>query len=122
MLDLCDANLHDAMDVHQSKCSRLLLFSHGRCQVLFKSAQYATCHQSSSADVICNVVEIPSNLNKFGKTMAKPSTALLERSCAANGKAATSKFRVIDVSLSEPDTDLLLCKEKALHHGNLGGI
>ena len=54
--------------------------------------------------------------------MAKPSTALLERSCAANGKAAKWKLRVIDVSLSEPDNELLLCKEKALHHGNLGGI
>ena len=32
------ANLHNAMDVHQSKCSGLSLFSRGRCQVLLKSA------------------------------------------------------------------------------------
>ena len=37
-------------------------------------------HCSRSADVICNVLEIRSILNKLGKTMAKPLTALLERS------------------------------------------
>ena len=46
----------------------------------FLSLRNMLCHRSSSADVICNVLEIHSNLNKFGKTMAKPSTALLERS------------------------------------------
>ena len=118
LLDLCDASLHDAMDIHQSKCSRLSLVA----AKYFLSLCNMLCHRSRSADLICNVLEIHSNLNKFGKTLAKPSTALLERSCAAKGKAATWKFRVIDVSLSEPDTELLLCKEKLLHHGNLGGI
>ena len=53
----------------------------------FLSLRNVPCHRSSSADVNCNVLEIHSNLKKFGKTMAKPSTALLERSCPANGKA-----------------------------------
>ena len=55
----------------------------------FLSLRNVLCHRSTSADVICNVLEIHSNLNKFGKTKAKPSAALLERSCAANRKAAT---------------------------------
>ena len=55
----------------------------------FLSLRNMLCHRSRSADVICYVLEMHSNLNKFGKTKAKPSAALLERSCAANGKAAT---------------------------------
>ena len=41
VMDLRDAILCDTKDVHQSKCSGLLLFSHGRCHVLFRSAQCA---------------------------------------------------------------------------------
>ena len=81
-----------------------------------------------------DVLEIPNNLNKFGKTMAKPSTALLERSFSMLShlcrRQKSSHMKIqgdgrlidIDVSLLKPDTEQLLCKEQALHHGNLGGI
>ena len=36
------ANLRNAMDVGQSKCSGLSLFSRGRCQVVLKSTQCVT--------------------------------------------------------------------------------
>ena len=66
-----------------------------------------------------NVLEICSNLNKFGKTtcMAKPSTALLERSFSAlshlccQQKSSYMKIQGdgsltdINVSLLEPDTE-----------------
>ena len=52
-------------NVHQSKCSDLSLFSHGRCQRVL-SRRNVLNHRSRSADVICNVLEIRSNL-KFGR-------------------------------------------------------
>ena len=63
LLDLCDANLCDAMDVHQSKCSGLSLFSHDRYQYILSLCNML-CHRSRSADVICNVLEIRSNFNE----------------------------------------------------------
>ena len=83
----------------------------------FLSLRSVLCHRSRSAGVICNVLEIRSSLNKFGKTMAKPSTALLERSFSAlshllrQRKSSHMKNQDdgslidIDVSLSEPDTE-----------------
>ena len=84
----------------------------------FLSLRNVLCHRLRSADVVCNVLEIRSNLqlNKFGKTMAEPSTALLERSFSAlshllrQRKSSHMKIQDdgslidIDVSLSEPDT------------------
>ena len=60
------ANLRNAMDIHQSKCSGLSLFSGSRCQVLLKSTQ---CAMPSLAFYRCYyiVLEIGSNLFKFGK-------------------------------------------------------
>ena len=62
-------------------------------------------------------LEIRSNLNKFGKNMAKPSSALLERSffvlshLRCQQKSSYMKIQGdgslidIDVSLLEPDTE-----------------
>ena len=62
-------------------------------------------------------LEIRSNLNKFGKNMAKPSSALLERSFSVlshlhcQQKSSYMKIQGdgslidIDVSLLEPDTE-----------------
>ena len=60
------ANLRHAMDVRQSKCSGLSLFSRGRRQVLLKSTQCAT-PSLTFCRCNCIVLEIDSNLFKFGK-------------------------------------------------------
>ena len=64
-----------------------------------------------------NVLERCSNLNKFGNTMAKPSTASLERSFSMlshlRRQQKSSHMKIqgdgslidIDVSLSKPDTE-----------------
>ena len=66
--------------------------------------------------------------------MAKPSTALLEGAFFAlshlRHQRKSRQMKIwddcslidIDASFSEPGTKKFLCKERALHHGNLGGI
>ena len=60
------ANLRNAMDVRQSKCSGLLLFSRGRRRVLLKSTQCAT-PSITFCRCNCIVLEIGSNSFKSGK-------------------------------------------------------
>ena len=62
------ANLRNAMDVRQSKCSELSPFSRGHCQVLLKSTQCAT-PSLTFCRCNCIVLEIGSNLFKFGKNL-----------------------------------------------------
>ena len=126
------ANLRNAMFIRaRAADSRSLVMVAAK---YFVSLCRVLSHRSCSVDVICNILEIYRKL-KFGKN-SWPSPQLhyqkglfstLSHLCL-QCKSCHMKIRAdgsligIYVSLLGPDTEQLLCNEKALHHGNLGGI
>ena len=73
------ANLRNAMDVHQSKCSGLSLFSRGSLSSTLESLRNVLRHRSLSACVIVSYLKQV----VWKEFMAKPSTELLERAFLA---------------------------------------
>ena len=109
---LVDLGQFALSNVHQSKSSRLLLFSHGCCRLLFKSANVQS-HRSVSADLICNVLEIWSlkriHGQAFNCTIRNDFPALSHLCCQRKTRhmkiRGDGSLTDIYVSLSEPDTE-----------------